>query len=72
MLYDPRKLLKPADAAELLGISASTLAKWRMIGRGPEFVKLGSAVRYDPRRVDECIEKAGRRSTSDQPLNAGG
>jgi predicted DNA-binding transcriptional regulator AlpA len=71
MLYDPRKLLKPADAAELLGISVSTLAKWRMVCRGPGYLKLGSAVRYDPRRVDEYIEKAACRSTADHPLNAG-
>ncbi len=39
-------LLTPEDAAKLLNVSISWLAKARMTGEGPEFVKIGRAVRY--------------------------
>jgi hypothetical protein len=34
------------DAARLFGLSTITLRKWRVIGRGPRFVRLGRSVRY--------------------------
>ena len=39
-------LLPPEEAAKLLSVSSSWLAKARMTGEGPEFVKIGRAVRY--------------------------
>ena len=33
-------LMKSAQVAELLGISTASLARWRMLGQGPQFVKL--------------------------------
>jgi predicted DNA-binding transcriptional regulator AlpA len=40
------RLLPPEEAAKILGLSISWLAKTRMTGEGPEFVKIGRAVRY--------------------------
>ena len=40
------KYLKPSDAAELLRSSKSTLAKRRIYGGGPPFVRIGRAIRY--------------------------
>jgi hypothetical protein len=42
-----------------------TLQKWRLQGNGPEFLKLGHAVRYDPADLEQYLESARRRSTSD-------
>ena len=36
--------LKPKGAAEFLGVSASTLSKWRAKGIGPKFSKLGTKI----------------------------
>lgn len=33
-------------AAHLLGMSSVTLARWRVIGGGPQFLKFGRSVRY--------------------------
>ena len=41
------KLVDTKTAAEILGISANTLKKYRMIGGGPVFFKFGRSVRYD-------------------------
>ena len=43
----PPMLLRPTEAAKSLGLHPQTLANLRHTGRGPAFVKLGSAVRYD-------------------------
>jgi predicted DNA-binding transcriptional regulator AlpA len=37
-------LLHPAHVAKLLGVSHSWLAKSRLTGTGPRFIKLGRAV----------------------------
>jgi predicted DNA-binding transcriptional regulator AlpA len=58
-------LLTECEASAALGLSVRTLQKWRLCGRGPRFLKLGSAVRYDPADLDRFIELARRRSTCD-------
>jgi hypothetical protein len=55
------RLLTPKDAASFLRVSLSWLAKARMRGDGPPFVKLGRSVRY---REDDLIEIA--RATVDE------
>jgi predicted DNA-binding transcriptional regulator AlpA len=61
------RLVAERDASELLGVSVRTLQIWRLQGNGPRFVKLGRAVRYDGRDLDEYIEAGRRRSTSESP-----
>ena len=58
-------LLTEQVASALLGLSVRTLQKWRLQGNGPRFLKLGSAVRYDPDDLEEYMERARRHSTSD-------
>ena len=55
-------IMKVEMAAEYLGMSVSTLNKWRCHGGGPVFVTLGGAVRY--RREDLDIFITERRSSS--------
>jgi excisionase family DNA binding protein len=45
-----REFLKDTEAALLLGVSVSTMRRWRLLGTGPRAVKLGGNVRY--RRAD--------------------
>ena len=60
-------LMTPDETAQYLGLSKSTLAKWRMTGLdGPAFLKLGAKVAYDKITVEAWVESRRRRSTSDQ------
>jgi predicted DNA-binding transcriptional regulator AlpA len=59
-------LLHPARVAKILGVSSSWLAKSRMNGTGPRFVKIGRAVRYALSAVHEYIKSRQRLSTSEQ------
>ncbi|WP_246692431.1 hypothetical protein [Methylobacterium sp. WL1] len=38
----------------------------RVVGGGPEFVKLGRSVRYQPVALAAWVESSRRRSTSDR------
>lgn len=59
------KLRAPAAAA-YLGLSTSTLAKMRLRGDGPLYMKAGRrVVLYDPDDLDAWLETRKRRSTSE-------
>ena len=59
------RLLNEHEAAEALGLKVATLRRWRWAGKPPRFLKIGSAVRYDPAELAAFIEGAWRTSTSD-------
>jgi predicted DNA-binding transcriptional regulator AlpA len=42
----PEEMLTAAEAARILKVSESWLAKARMRGEGPPFIRLGRSVRY--------------------------
>jgi excisionase family DNA binding protein len=63
-------LLTPQDAAELLALSKSWLAKLRMNGDGPAFVKLGRRVRYRLSDLQAWTNGAVYRSTSDADVKS--
>jgi predicted DNA-binding transcriptional regulator AlpA len=58
-------LLHPKEVAKLLGVSDSWLAKSRLTGMGPAFVKIGRAVRYRLLAVQDYIKARTRSSTSE-------
>ena len=63
-----RRYLTPKEAAEFLGLSDKTLAKWRSIGGGPVFHRIGTGRR---RRIgytetDLLAFVTRHRSTSDE------
>lgn len=55
-----KKLISTKQAAEILGTSEGTLKSWRSRGVGPEWVKLGSAVRYDIADLLDYIKRNTR------------
>lgn len=62
----PREaLLLPDEAGEFLGFSRSWLAKLRMTGEGPKFIKLGRKVRYARADLDAWVAAGRASSTSD-------
>jgi predicted DNA-binding transcriptional regulator AlpA len=59
-------LLTATDAARLLRVSLSWLAKARLRGDGPRFVKIGRSVRYPESFIREYIKMRTRSSTSER------
>ena len=52
-----RRVLRTREAAEYLGLSASTLEKMRLTDDGPRFIRLGGrAVGYDIGDLDAWLD----------------
>jgi predicted DNA-binding transcriptional regulator AlpA len=47
--------LTESEAAARLGLKIATLRAWRHQGRGPAYVRLGRAIRYLVRDIDEFL-----------------
>lgn len=59
------QLIDQKQAAERLGLAPNTLAKWRVSGIGPRFVKCSRAVRYDPADLESWLNERKAQSTSE-------
>jgi len=59
------KLLTEEQVAEQLSITTNTLRKWRWLGKGPAFIKMGAAVRYEADTLATFIKSNVKTSTSE-------
>jgi len=69
-MSQPTLFLSTPQAAELLGISRKTLEKWRLVGGGPAFRKVGRLVRYTSDDLQNWLDSRRRVSTSDPGVAA--
>ena len=60
------RLLTPKEAASVLNLSESWLAKARMRGDGPPYVPCGRAIRYQESDLAGYIRSRRRSSTSER------
>lgn len=58
-------LLDVGEAARLLHLKPSTLNSWRVYGKGPRFVRLGRAVRYNKNDLAAYVAARTTQSTSE-------
>lgn len=65
LLDENEPLLDENAAAQILDAAPATLRKWRCVGGGPEFIKVGRLVRYQPSALRKYKRARTRRSTSD-------
>lgn len=55
------ELLTTEEAANILKLKPKTLDKWRALQIGPEYIKVGELVRYDPKDIQKYIDTRRRR-----------
>ncbi len=48
-------LLTEEQVAKQLSVSVASLRRWRLLNRGPKFLKVGSLVRYRPDDVERWL-----------------
>ena len=48
-------LLTETDVSKQLRVSLAALRKWRVLNRGPQFVKMGPLVRYRQTDIDSWL-----------------
>ena len=65
-LNSAERLLTPKETAKFLRVSELWLAKARMRGDGPPYVKLGRAIRYREGALLQWLRSRQRLSTSEQ------
>jgi predicted DNA-binding transcriptional regulator AlpA len=64
-------LLTEEEVAKHLHVSIASLRRWRLERRGPQFIKVGSLVRYRPEEIESWLTAlptggAGRAETHAQ------
>jgi Helix-turn-helix domain len=64
-----RDYLTPAELADLLQVHLQTLQRQRTTGTGPDFLMVGTAIRYPKEWVEEWQAKSRRTITA--PSNRG-
>jgi predicted DNA-binding transcriptional regulator AlpA len=52
----PEQLLSDIELAKIYGVKVSTIRKWRIVGKGPRWIKLGALVRYRISDANAFIE----------------
>jgi predicted DNA-binding transcriptional regulator AlpA len=66
-------LLNETQVSETLQVSLASLRRWRVLGQGPRYVKVGGLVRYRPEAINQWVEglpqggSGVRRSVSTNP-----
>jgi predicted DNA-binding transcriptional regulator AlpA len=61
----PLRLMRPPQVADALGTTVGHLAKLRLTGRGPAFVRLGRSIAYDERELRRWIDARTFKSTAE-------
>ena len=59
-------LMTPNEAAAVLKVSLSWLAKARMRGDGPAYIRVGRSIRYGEAALIQWMKSKQRSSTSEQ------
>jgi hypothetical protein len=55
---------RAAETAEILNLTTGRLAKWRLYGGGPEFVRLGRRIFYRKEILEQFIDRKTYQHTS--------
>nr|BDD46866.1 hypothetical protein 30 [bacterium] len=67
-----KTFLSQIDLSRRWGVSPRTLERWRWLGEGPSFTKIGGAVRYRIEDVEEYEQGNLFNSTSENFSEMGG
>ena len=58
-------LLNEHDVARVTGLSVASVRRWRLLKKGPKYIKIGSAVRYN---TDDLSAWLKSRPTGGEPV----
>jgi predicted DNA-binding transcriptional regulator AlpA len=61
-------LLNETQVSERLQVSLACLRKWRLHGRGPQYVKVGPLVRYRPEAIEQWVEELPTGGSGRRPI----
>ena len=61
-----QSFLTEKEVAKQIRVSLASLRRWRLVQRGPRFVKVGALVRYRPEDLDEWMTTLPAGGTAPQ------
>jgi len=61
--------LTEKDVAEQIKVSLASLRRWRLLQRGPRFIKVGALVRYRPEDLEQWMAALPTGGTAPQREN---
>ena len=50
------RLLNDREVAAMVGVSVATVRRWRLLHRGPRYLKIGVLIRYRPESVQQWLD----------------
>ena len=50
------RLLNDHEVAALIGVSIATVRRWRLLRRGPRYLRIGVLIRYRPESIREWLD----------------
>lgn len=65
LLHMVKAILTEHDLAEEIGLSLKVIQKWRRLGGGPPYMKLGGSVRYRRSDVEAWLTASTRNHLPD-------
>ena len=60
------RLLNDHEVAARVGVSVATVRRWRQLGTGPLYLKIGALVRYRPQDIHDWLDN---RPTGGNPAD---
>jgi predicted DNA-binding transcriptional regulator AlpA len=61
-------LMNETQVSEKIQVSLACLRRWRLLGAGPEYIKVGPLVRYRPEAIDRWIEELPTGGNGRRPV----
>jgi len=59
------RLLNSEEASQYLGLKKQTLEVWRILGKGPRFIRAGRVVRYRASDIQDWLDSNLIQSTGE-------
>ena len=50
------RLLNDHEVAALVGVSVATVRRWRLLRRGPRYLRIGVLIRYRPDSIRQWLD----------------
>ena len=66
MIQTVQNFLTEKEVAKQISVSLASLRRWRLLQRGPRFVKVGALVRYRPEDLEQWMETLPAGGTTSQ------
>jgi len=59
-----QSFLTEKEVAKQISVSLASLRRWRLVQRGPRFIKVGALVRYRPEDLEQWMETLATGGTT--------